>query len=249
MTGEEYLANKLQSHKCICYYPSSGPDLSNLDYFCSGKLPWSERTGGMGSAIVMSQELANADNGPDLFIHTDINFYQEFEAGFDLSAQECGINGSFSVIAFEELPTLQSPNMVCDNYAFSGRCFEYKLKLWGSEKIITLIYCLCENEYFVTKVLLAHKIAVPIIWSRNWAGGKTYGTWLANVLHQLNTAKVYTDWLCIPGKRGQPGNDAVAVNYPQLMAPAKVKLVRNEAVRWIDEGANGWVEEFDVQPI
>jgi len=37
MTGEEALAQELKKYRCICYYPSSGTDLSNLDFFCSAK--------------------------------------------------------------------------------------------------------------------------------------------------------------------------------------------------------------------
>ncbi|EKD84461.1 MAG: hypothetical protein ACD_39C00035G0001 [uncultured bacterium] len=50
----------------------------------------------------------------------------------------------------------------------------------------------------------------------------------------------------MPGKRGEPQNIVVQQKYPELMVPAKVKLVRNEDLRWIDESGHGWVEEFDV---
>ncbi len=246
MTGEEYFANELKKYRCICYYPSSGPDLSNLDYFGSGRRLWSERTGEIQPENTSSTEDYDPDIEPDLFVHTDVNFYQEFASGFDMSPEECGIHGYFEVVAFRELPALPKPNLICENYDYHGKCFEYKLRLWGSGKIITLIYCLCENEAFVSKILLAHGIKVSYIWSRNWAGGKTYGTWLANVLERLQTKKVYTDWLCVPGSRGEPRNRNVEETYPELMAPAKVQLIRNEKIRWIDEGAHGWVEEFDV---
>lgn len=250
MTGEEYLVNELKKFNCICYYPSSGTDLSNIDYFGSGKKLWEERTSGIQSESDVSENPANLgnerENDPDLFIHTDINFYQEFESGLDMLPTDCGIHGSFEVLEFRELPALNNPNLICDNYEYSGKCFEYKLRVWGSEKIRTLIYCLCENEYFVTKILLAHSINVSIIWSRNWNGGLTYGTWLANILDKLHTEKVFTDWLCVPGKRGEPRNRFVEEKYPELMVPAKVKLIQNNDIHWIDEGSHGWVEEFDV---
>lgn len=246
MTGEKYLVNEFKKYKCICYYPSSGPDLSNIDYFASGKKLWSERVEGVQSEKGVELTGVDADNDPDLFIHTDINFYQEFEAGKDMESGDCGIHGCLEVVEFRGLPRLSDPNLICDNLAFSGKCFEYKLRLWGSEKIRTLIYCLCENEYIVARLLLANNIKVPLIWSRNWFGGHTYGTWMANILDRLGTRKVYTDWLCVPGKRGEPRNLAVAEKYPELMVDAKVNLVRNNKVRWIDESAHGWVEEFDV---
>lgn len=246
MTGEEYLINELKKSRCICYYPSSGTDLSNIDYFASGRKLWGERTADNQPQLTASAEMPDSENDPDLFVHTDVNFYQEFAAGLDMQPDECGIHGSFEVLAFKELPALKNPNRICDNYEFSGSCFEYKLRLWGSEKIRTLIYCLCENEYFVTRILLAGGISVPYIWSRNWAGGQTYGTWLASVLDRLHTIRLYTDWLCVPGSRGEPRNRAVEEKYPELMIPAKVDLVRNNDIHWIDEGAHGWVEEFIV---
>lgn len=246
MTGEEFLVNELKKYRCICYYPSSGADLSNLDYFGSGKKPWEERISGPSLESSFSAESGELENDPDLFIHTDINFYQEFASGQDMEADECGLHGSFEVLEFRELPSIKEPNRICDNYEFSGKCFEYKLRVWGSAKIRTLIFCLCENEFFVSRILLGHQIYAAIVWSRNWNGGQTYGTWLANVLDQLQTVKVYTDWLCVPGMRGEPRNRSVEEKYPELMVPTKVKLVRNIDVHWIDEGAHGWVEEFDV---
>lgn len=247
MTGQEYLANELKKYNCICYYPSSGTDLNNLDYFGSGKKPWSERVGEIETVEESGAAISNLDTDPDLFIHSDINFYQEFESGLDMLPNECGIHGSYEILEFRELPALKDPNFIFSNYAHSGRCFEYKLKVWGCDDVKTLIYCLCENEYLVSKIFLANNIRVPLIWSRNWAGGHTYGTWLANVLDELKTEKVYTDWLCIPGKRGEPRNRLVEEKYPELMVPSKIKLVRNNDVHWIDEGTSGWVEEFDVE--
>lgn len=246
MTGEEYLVNELKKYNCICYYPSSGTDLSNMDYFGSGKKLWEERIGGIQPESDISANTSCLENDPDLFIHTDINFYQEFASGLDMLPNECGIHGSFEVLEFRELPALSNPNLICSNYEYSGRCFEYKLHIWGTKRPKTLIFCLCENEYFVSKILLANSIHVSFIWSRNWAGGKTYGTWLTNVLEKLHTKKVYTDWLCVPGKRGEPRNRSVEEKYPELMIPSNVKLVRNNDLHWIDEGSHGWVEEFDV---
>ena len=37
------LADELKKYNRICYYPSSGRDLSDLDYFGSGRLLWNER--------------------------------------------------------------------------------------------------------------------------------------------------------------------------------------------------------------
>ncbi len=246
MTGEECLVNELKKYSCICYYPSSGTDLSNVDYLGSGKKPWEERLSESQPDSRFAAETGSFENYPDLFIHTDINFYQEFAAGLDLPADECGLHGSFEVLDFKELPSINEPNLICDNYEFSGKCFLYKLRVWNSPEIRTLIFCLCENEYFVSRILLANNINISIVWSRNWNGGQTYGTWLANILHKLHTAKVYTDWLCIPGKRGEPRNLHVLEKYPELMIPPQVKLVRNNDVHWIDEGAHGWVEEFNV---
>ncbi len=245
----EILVKELKKYRCICFYPSSGADLSDLDFFASGKKPLFERLGETAPGIpVETAAPVAADLEPDLFIHTDLNFYQEFAAGHDLEAEECGIHSEYEILEFRELPRLDNPNKIGCNYDFSGQCFEYRLRLWNSEKVKTLLFCLCENEFFVAKVLLAHKISSTYVWSRNWNGGQTYGTWLANVLDQIHTKKMYTDWLCIPGQRGEPRNRLVEKEYPELMSPVKIKLVRNDELRWIDEGAHGWVEEFDVEP-
>ncbi|MDD2998099.1 MAG: hypothetical protein PHV05_03485 [Candidatus Riflebacteria bacterium] len=249
MTGNEYLADELKKYRCICYYPSSGTDLSNIDYFGSGRKLWSERVEGVCPPLLTADEKNFSQDEPDLYIHTDVNFYQEFSAGHDLEAEDCGMNGSFEVVAFRELLPLEKPNRICANFDYSGRCFEYKLRVWDSEKTLTLIYCLCENESFVANILLAYGIRVEYVWSRNWYGTHTYGTWLGNILDQTQTRKVYTDWLCVPGKRGEPQNIAVQQKYPELMVRAKVRLVRNDNIRWIDESGHGWVEEFDVLPL
>lgn len=239
MTGMETLVQELKKYRYICYYPSSGTDLTDIDFFGSGRKLWEERRDGSPAA-------ASSEDTPDLFLHTDINFYQEFASGADLLPNECGMQGACEVISFRELPALEAPNEIYDNFVHSGKCFEYRLRVWGLEREKTLIWCLCENEALVSKVLLPHGINVPFIWSRNWSGGKTYGTWLANVLGRLGTRKLYADWLCVPGNRGEPRNRLVEENYPDLMTPSSAKLVRNNDIHWIDEGANGWVEEYDV---
>lgn len=239
MTGMETLVQELKKYRYICYYPSSGTDLTDIDFFGSGRKLWEERRDGSPAA-------ASSEDTPDLFLHTDINFYQEFASGADLLPDECGMQGACEVVSFRELPALEAPNEIYDNFVHSGKCFEYRLRVWGLEREKTLIWCLCENEALVSKVLLSHGINVPFIWSRNWSGGKTYGTWLANVLGRLGTRKLYADWLCVPGNRGEPRNRLVEENYPDLMTPSSAKLVRNNDIHWIDEGANGWVEEYDV---
>lgn len=246
MTGEEQLVQELKKYRRLCCYPSSGADVSDLDFFGSGKMPLEERRNGILPGNPSFSEKSDLDNTPDLFLHTDINFYQEFASGRDWAPAECGLHGRCEILEFRELPALNRPNKINPNYEHSGRCFEYKLSVWGSKQPKTLIYCLCENEFVVSQILLAHRIPAAVIWSRNWTGGRTYGTWLANVLDQLHTVKVYTDWLCVPGKRGEPRNRLVEEAYPELMTPSKVKLVRNNDLQWIDEGTHGWVEEFDV---
>jgi hypothetical protein len=247
MNAEEYLVNELQKYQCICYYPSSGADLSDVDYFGSGKKLWSERVEGIAPKE-QTPAVISPEDDPDLFIHTDLNFYQEFEAGMEMESEDRSLHGSCEVISFREFPAIKEPNQICKNFAFSGRIFEYKLRIWGSEKVRTLIYLLSENEYFAAKLLLPNAVKIRFIWSRNWFGWNTYGTWLANVMHQLQTSKLYSDWLCVPGKPGEPSNRAVAEKYPELMQSPKIKLVRNENIRWIDESEHGWVEEFDVKP-
>lgn len=248
MTGEELLVRELKKYKSICFYPSSGKDLSDLDFFGSGGRLWEERIGGSSSDGQRGERRLSPDDEPDLYLHADVNLYQEFASGLDIPVEESGMHGDFEILEQRELPALNAPNMIFENYPHSGRCFEYKLRIWGGLKPKTLIYCLCENEALVAKILLPNGIAVPRIWSRNWAGGRTYGTWLGNVLAPLCTRKVYTDWLCVPGRRGEPRNRLVEEKYPELMKPAKARLVRNDEIHWIDEGAHGWVEEYDVVP-
>ncbi len=244
MTEENALVRELKKYKSVCYYPSSGRDMSDLDYFGSGCLPREER---LGLSPVAPPPLAAGENAdPDVFIHTDVNFYQECAAGLDLQPIDCGIHGACEVLSHRELTPIRASNAICGNFPHSGRVFEYQLKLWGRPQVRTLFYCLCENEFFVAKILLANDIRVPYIWTRDWFGGPTHGTWLANVFDRLQTVKFFTDWLCVPGQRGEPGNKAVAEKYPELMIPSKVRLVKNESHRWIEEGAHGWIEEYDV---
>ncbi len=248
MSGEAALTEELARYRCLCYYPSSGTDLGDLDFFCSGKLLWGERTADSRRTAEPAEERVPSEDLPDLFVHTDISFYQEFAAGDWIPTPENGMHGKFDVVAFRELPTVVNPNRIWTNLPHSGKCFEYKLQVWDSSRPVTLIFCLTENEWFVANILLAHGIRAPFVWSKSWAGGRTYGTWLANVLDKLQTRKLYTDWLCLPGQRGEPRNRLVEAHYPELMTPATVRLVRNEALHWIDEGSHGWVEEFDVLP-
>ncbi len=238
------LVHELQQYRRICFYPSSGTDLGDLDFLCSGQKPWSER------AESPPHERRTTDDGadvPDLFVHTEINFFQEFAGGLALQPDEHGMHGPLEVVRFRELPTIPTPNRIYDNFAHSGRVFEYKLRAWGRAHETTLIYVLCENEFLVARVLLPHRINTAVVWSRNWSGGRTHGTWLANTFAQLHTERLYADWLCIPGRRGQPQNRRVTEQYPELMANAPSPLVRREDLRWIDEGANGWIEAFDVE--
>ncbi len=244
MTGAEYLVGEIKKYRQVCYYPSSGTDLSDMDFFGSGQKLFEERRN--PEEIFPTVNADETKTSPDLFIHTDVNFYQEFEEAFDFPARECGINGSFEILDFRELPLIKEPNLICDNYIHSGKIFEYKLRLWNSPEVKTLIYCLCENEFFVSRIAMAHDLKIPLIWTKNWNGGKTYGTWLVNVFSKLQTQKFYSDWLCIAGHRGEPRNRPIEEKYPELMTQPGVKLVRNNDIHWIEEGAHGWVEEFDV---
>ncbi|RCK81070.1 MAG: hypothetical protein OZSIB_2447 [Candidatus Ozemobacter sibiricus] len=242
------LAAELKSYQRLCYYPSCGTDLSDLDFFCSGQLPWGERTDPGRRPAPSSAPPPLAPEPPDLFVHTDVSFYQEFAAGDWTPTAEHGLHGSFEILGFRERPPLSHPNRIWPNLPHSGKCFEYKLRVWDSPRTITLLYCLCENEWFVADVLLAHGVRVPLIWTKNWAGGRTYGTWLVNVLDRLRTETFYADWLCRPGQRGEPRNPLVAAHYPELMVPPTVRLERDERLHWIDEGSHGWVEAFHVRP-
>ena len=238
------LVEEIKKYKSICYYPSSGIDLSDIDFFGSGKLHWSERVEG---APLPVDFCVNEEEIPDLFIHTDINFYMQYEEGLDLEADECNIHGDYEILSFRELPQIKQPNKINDNYEFSGKCFEYKLKVWNHNKIITLIHILVENEYAVSQVFLKNGIKIGYMWSKDWAGSLTCGTWFANICDQLHTKKIYTDWLCVPGKRGQPLNKPVLEHYPELMVPCKVKLIKNENAGWIDESAHSWLSELDIR--
>ncbi|HNV69075.1 MAG TPA: hypothetical protein PKO06_05210, partial [Candidatus Ozemobacteraceae bacterium] len=143
MIGGEELVRELKQYQSICYYPSAGRDLSDIDYFASGCLPREERRAGTGMKTV-----AATDPLPDLYVHTDVNFYQEYAAGSEFPVSECGIHGSCEIVGFRELPAIASPNRICNNFPHSGRVFEYKLRVWNSARIVTLLYCLCENEAF-----------------------------------------------------------------------------------------------------
>lgn len=247
MTGEEYLVNEIKKYRCVCFYPSAGTDLSDIDFFGSGKKLMGERLDEKSNEADFEAISADCQNDPDLFIHADLNFYSEFEEGFNSLPTDYNINGSFKVVGFRELPLINDPNLIHDNYVFSGKCFEYKLQVWGRKEPVTLIICLCENEAVVSKIFLAHQLKLDFIWSKNWNGSKTRGTWMANTLERLQTAKVYTDWLCIPGFKGEPRNEWVEEKYPELMEKSEVKMVRNNDIHWIDESAHGWVEEFIVK--
>ena len=58
------LADELKKYNRICYYPSSGRDLSDLDYFGSGRLLWNER---VESSCRVSGQTAQSCDLPDLF--------------------------------------------------------------------------------------------------------------------------------------------------------------------------------------
>lgn len=235
------LIDELKNYNSICYYPSCGTDLSDVDYFCSGCLPREERNKASAKPDSWNKDF----DEPDLFIHSDVNFYMEFESGEDLDLNEYGLHGKYEVLEFEQLETIKEPNRINNNMPFSGQIFEYKCKVWGKEKPITIIFCLCENEYMGSQIFLSNNLPLNYIWSKNWNGGRTYGTWLAKIAKTLNIKIFYTDWLCLPGLRGEPSNAIVYEKYPELKAEIVSKLERTNN-HWIEEGAHGWVDEFKV---
>lgn len=236
------IINELKKYKSICFYPSCGTDLSDIDYFCSGRLPREERN----KKDAISEAWHGDFDEPEVFVHSDVNFYMEFESGEDLDLSECGVHGKFEILSFEQLENIDKPNRINGNFPYSGQCFKYTLKVWGKEKPITLIFCLCENEYIVSQIFLSNKINLNYIWSKNWNGGRTYGTWLARVSKKIGVRLFYTDWLCLPGFRGEPSNSIVYEKYPELLSEEVSELERTDN-HWIEEGAHGWVDEFIVK--
>ena len=97
----------------------------------------------------------------------------------------------------------------------------------------------------VSNIFLKNDILVETVWSKNWNGGRTYGTWLARLAKTLGVKAFYSDWLCVPGFRGEPSNAVVYEKYPELEIKDVSKLERTNN-HWIDEGAHGWVDEFVV---
>ncbi len=233
------LIDELKKYNNICFYPSCGTDLSDIDFFCSGCLPREERNNPTAVAESWNKEFAE----PEVFVHSDVNFYMEFESGEDLDLNDYGIHGKYEIVDFEQLESIKEPNRVNNNLPFSGQIFKYKLKVWGKRKPVTLIICLCENEYVASQVFLKNNINLTVVWSKNWNGGRTYGTWLARVSKCLGVKAFYTDWLCLPGLRGEPSNAIVYEKYPDLEVKKPSKLERSDN-HWIEEGAHGWVDEF-----
>ena len=235
------LVEELRKYKNICFYPSSGTDLSDLDYFCSGRLPKELRKNANGKA----EDWKGDFHEPEAFVHSDVNFYMEFESGEDFDLSECGIHSPYEILGFEQLGIIEKPNRINGNLPFSGQCFKYILKLWGKEKPVVLIICLCENEFVATEIFMKNNLAVSYAWSKNWNGGRTYGTWLGRVASKLGIKLFYTDWLCIPGLRGEPDNSSVYEEYPDLVTEKESVLTRTDN-HWIEEGVHGWVDEFTV---
>ncbi len=235
------LINELKKYNSICFYPSSGTDLSDIDFFGSGRLPIEER-----KKVQVADSCNWEIKEPEVFIHSDVNFYMEFESGEDFDLSECGIHGKYEILSFEQLEIIDKPNRINNNFPYSGQCFKYTLKVWGKEKPVILIFCLCENEFMASQIFLINKIPVNYVWSKNWNGGRTYGTWLARVAKKLEVKVFYTDWLCLPGFRGEPSNSIVYEKYPELETDEESKLERTSN-HWIEEGAHGWVDEFWVK--
>lgn len=245
------LIELLKSSNNICYYPSSGIDLSDIDYFASGKLSYFIRKNNSNFNLKQIDFLNFIDESylppsmPDLFIHTDLNFYREFEDGFENDKlTDYGINGSFEILSYKEIQPLSVSNEIYQNFMHSGRCFLYKLKVWNNEA--KLLICIIENETFVAKILLKNNIKIPIIWTKDWNGSKTYGTWLINVFKRLNTTFFYSDWLCLPSKNLGIENKIVFEKYPELEKKDLVKLVKNTELCFIDESKHGWVQEYII---
>ena len=236
------LTDELKKYTSICFYPSCGTDLSDIDYFCSGCLPREERKIASVAADPWAKDFAE----PDVYLHSDVNFYMEFESGDDFDLNDCGIHGKYEIVDFEQLESIPKPNRINNNMPFSGQIFKYKIKVWGKAKPVTLIFCLCENESIVTDILLKNKISLTAIWSKNWNGGRTYGTWLAKAAKTLVAKVFYTDWLCLPGLRGEPSNAILYDKYPELKVDVLSNLERTNN-HWIEEGSHGWVDEFIVR--
>ena len=241
MAKPKSLIDELKTYKSICFYPSCGTDLGDIDYFCSGRRPIEERKN-----TNVPENCTWEIEEPDVYIHTDVNFYMEFESGEDFDLSECGIHGKYEILSFEQLETFDKPNRINGNFPYSGQCFKYTLKVWGKEKPITLIFCLCENEYAASQIFMANNIDVKYVWSKNWNGGRTYGPWLAKAAKNMGVKFFYTDWLCLPGFRGEPSNSIVYEKYPELNVKEISKLERTDN-HWIEEGAHGWVDEFKVR--
>ncbi|NLM18318.1 MAG: hypothetical protein GX221_11430 [Candidatus Riflebacteria bacterium] len=230
----------LSESQNICYYPSAGLDLSNIDYFTSGRLPLTSRMKGDSQSNIEPE----FSEMPDLFVHTDVNFYMEYEDMSDLWQDDAFFHGSLECLSTEYLGQLEKPNRIYDNFEHSGKIFFSKFLARNKE--IKLLVILAENEYAVSEIFLVNQIPIKYIWSKNWNGGKTYGTWLAKIADKLKTEKFYTDWLCVPGLRGEPSNDELKKHYPDLSEKASAVLERTEN-HWIEEGYHGWLDEFIVK--
>lgn len=236
------LIEELKKHNSIVFYPSSGTDLSDIDYFCSGGLPREERKKANGKP----SNWCKAFSEPETFVHSDVNFYMEFEAGKDLDLSELGIHSPYEILSFTKVSGFEKPNKINNNSPYSGGCFKYELKIWGKEKPVFLFFCLCENEFIASEVFLKNNIKLDYVWSKNWNGGKTYGTWLGRSAGKFGVKLFYTDWLCLPDQRGEPSNSLVYEKYPELFVKNNYFLKRTDN-HWIEEGAHGWVDEFAVE--
>lgn len=220
------LVERMRDHASCAWYPSAGDDCRDLFYLC-GEYP--------GIATM-----------PDLFIHTDA-LPPEFINGGEVYRDKHTVITAKFVREYDRLPKQQKEFAHWQKNP--GYAAEYRMKIesdcFGAFER-SLLYIVCENEFFVANLLIPNRIALDTIcrvrYGNSFGGANNSGAWILSSLNILRVKHFLSD----PHRESQSSDFSVLEKYPQLNGyPARIvpgTVIPGEL--WSD---NGDVSCFEVK--
>ncbi len=215
----------------ICYYPSAGDDYRDFLYLTPANRIYS---------LFLEKSVAP----PNLHVHTDCRIlptpgivYADHKTEVRLSLVE-----EFSCL---DLPLTMGITVNPKIHDDLGKCRLFELEIESNTLgYITnrLLYCCCENEAFISKVLIENQIEVPHLIHVRYGGG--FGGAYASgeyLLHCLSTLKVEL-FITDPHLNEQSGDRKALEAYPNLNGerPSLNLLYKLRGKCWSNHGTVSW---------